>query len=137
MKRIGLYLDDIRTPINSNNGIQWNIVRNYEEFKTWLNNNDLPDIISFDHDLSYEHIKDMMDQADSHDDINIHYERFTEKTGLDAAKYLVQFCEDHELDLPMCTVHSANPVGADNIINYLNNYSVRNNKLVIIRRTIW
>lgn len=42
-----LYLDDQRTPIEKG----WTVVRNYKEFVAYIENNAMPDIISFDHDL--------------------------------------------------------------------------------------
>lgn len=42
-----LYLDDQRTPVEKG----WKVVRNYKEFVAYIENNAMPDIISFDHDL--------------------------------------------------------------------------------------
>lgn len=90
---------------------EWIIVRNYQQFVDWILANGLPDIISFDHDL-----------ADEHYAYSGSYETFKEKTGYDAAKWLVDFCMYEHLPLPECYVHSMNPVGADNIQKYLASY---------------
>jgi hypothetical protein len=45
-----LYLDDIRTPKTKG----WDIVRSYDEFVKWIEENGLPDKLSFDHDLGEE-----------------------------------------------------------------------------------
>lgn len=45
-----------------------------------------------------------------------------EKTGMDCAKWLVDFCIDNELILPDWYGHSMNPVGRENIDVYLRNY---------------
>lgn len=45
-----------------------------------------------------------------------------EKTGFDCAKFLVEYCMENNLKLPEFYVHSMNPVGKDNIVNYLNNF---------------
>lgn len=116
IKKIGgklLWIDDIRDPFLDKEGkvpkeaseIHW--VLKYHQFVDWITENGLPDIISFDHDLS---------------DIHINKSTYKEKTGMDCAKWLVEYCMDKDLDLPQFYVHSANPVGADNINGVLNNY---------------
>ena len=46
-----LYLDDVRIPQTEG----WEIVRNYDDFVKWIEENGLPDIVSFDHDLAEVH----------------------------------------------------------------------------------
>ena len=48
MQYTKLYLDDVRNPKSDG----WVIVRTYDDFKSWITENGLPDEISFDHDLS-------------------------------------------------------------------------------------
>jgi hypothetical protein len=99
-----LYLDDIRTPKTKG----WDIVRSYDEFVKWIEENGLPDKVSFDHDLG---------EAGT-------------KTGYDAAKWLVHYCYSNGLPfLPEYNVHSANPVGKANIESYLSNAKKHLNKL--------
>jgi hypothetical protein len=38
-----------------------------------------------------------------------------EKTGFDCAKWLVEYCLDNKLQLPLYNIQSANPVGKANI----------------------
>ena len=45
-----------------------------------------------------------------------------EKTGMDCAKWLVDFCMDTKQDLPDYIIHSMNPAGGKNIFMYLDNY---------------
>jgi hypothetical protein len=105
-----LFIDDIRNPIDvfgyTNKEIfkekDWIIVRTYEEFTNYLTNNNFPDIISFDHDLS--------DTSE------------IEKTGYDCAKFLVDFCMDTDQKVPIFFVHSQNPIGGENIKVLLNNF---------------
>ena len=109
MKR--LFLDDLRNPIEVPNYCcklnlkpsiyheYWYVVRSYTDFTDWISQNGLPDLISFDHDLG---------------DVNS-MDGSPEKTGYDCAKWLVNYCLDFDKSLPVCVVHSANPVGADNI----------------------
>ena len=54
MKKL-LWLDDFRNPVDYVVGdydISW--VKKYEQFCTFINENGLPDIICFDHDLGEE-----------------------------------------------------------------------------------
>lgn len=132
--KILLWLDDYRNPFLDIEKkvpklgtsvvpyvIHW--VRNYDEFTMWILLNGLPEIISFDHDLADEHYtpkkfwNDYQLSKEYQDTQN-----YTEKTGFDCAKWLVNYCMDNNQSLPFFRVHSANPVGADNIIYYLNNF---------------
>jgi len=90
---------------------QWQIVRSYDEFVEWILKYGLPDVISFDHDL-----------ADEHYAFAGNYNVFRYETGYDAAKWLCKYCKDNNKPLPQCYVHSMNPVGADNIRHYLENF---------------
>jgi hypothetical protein len=95
-----LYLDDIRNPKSDG----WTVVRNYEEFVQYIDQNGLPDEISFDHDLG--------------EDV---------KTGYDCAKWLCEYCWMNGIPIPPYNVHSANPVGRDNIIGTLKSYEKKLN----------
>ena len=128
-----IYLDDIRTPLDSS----WIVVRNYSEFidkvkEIGLNN---IDIISFDHDLGDSAIEEYMRNVIKN--YKIDYNNITEKTGYDAIKWLVDYFyelnperfelsnEDkkkNKITFPKIYVHSANPVGAHNICGFVNNF---------------
>jgi hypothetical protein len=126
MKKI-LWLDDLRNPYLNIEGrvpeedgtIEW--VLNYKEFTEWINKYGLPYLISFDHDLAEEHYTpeeywDDYDKSKAYQDSK----NYVEKTGLDCAKWLINYCIKNKLNLPKFYSHSANPVGRDNIINLLN-----------------
>jgi len=124
-----LWLDDLRNPfldiegrVPKENGII-NWVLNYEEFVQWIEKFGLPSIISFDHDLADEHYT----PEKYWDDYQLskkyqESQNYQEKTGMDCAKWLIDYCIDKKEKLPQYYVHSANPVGADNIIGILENY---------------
>ena len=129
MKTYNLFLDDFRVPVDAsrympNPGIytklEWVIVRNYDEFVKFISKNGLPDMISFDHDLADEHYSN--DMYAGVEVYNKNYDNFTEKTGYDCAKWLVDYCMDRDLDLPEYIVHSMNPAGGKNIWEYLEGY---------------
>jgi hypothetical protein len=100
----------------------WDIVRNYDEFIDYIQKNEMPALISFDHDLAdfhYDYKPEDYENLSEEEMIS----KFgsMEKTGLDCAKWLVDFCLDNNKKLPEFTVHSANPTGKINIESYLNN----------------
>lgn len=90
-----LYLDDLRNPKSEG----WDIVRSYDEFINFIDINGIPDIISFDHDLGED-----------------------SKTGYDAAKWICEYCFTNGIPIPEWNVHSANPVGRQNITQLLENF---------------
>lgn len=103
MKKL-LFLDDMRNPkeiyerdVEYDIEKDYEIVRSYTDFVEYIKNFGIPEFISFDHDLGWDY-------------------RCGLKTGFDCAKWLVDYCLDHNLG--MCFeyyVHSANPVGKRNI----------------------
>ena len=109
-----LWLDDYRNPyewipyikmvyprmVKEPNVVIW--VKSYNEFVEYITNHGLPDAIGFDHDLA--------DEGPN------------EKTGYDAAKFLVEYCLENNADLPEFESQSTNPAGRENIINLLNNF---------------
>lgn len=129
MKKL-LFLDDVRMPqdcasymfghreLYSQPVSNWTIVRNYNEFVKYIEKNGVPDLISFDHDLSDEHYSPEM-YGENYNDL---YKDFKEKTGYECAKWLVSYCSVNGVPPPDYIVHSMNPVGRDNIIKYLDSY---------------
>ena len=114
--KYNLFLDDFRIPSDAfnytNNPVynieSWVIVRNYDQFVDYITKNDVPEIISFDHDLSDIHY--------SHQNTEIPYEEFSEKTGYHCAKWLIYYCLDNKKELPkIILIHSMNVVGKQNI----------------------
>ena len=106
-----LWLDDLRDPNQSVwydhyiseldksvDTLIW--VKEFPMFVNYINEFGLPDKIFFDHDLGDDELG----------------------TGYDAAKWLMNYCMDRDLDLPLWSVQSANPVGRQNINGILNNY---------------
>ena len=113
-----LYLDDVRTPVAED----WIIARNYDEFVAQIKLHGLGnfEVISLDHDLGdtamieyYTNVK--------HNYI-IDYSNILEKTGYDAAKFLVAESMNTNIPLPQIYIHSANPIGSGYMMGYINNY---------------
>jgi len=106
-----LFIDDLRDPPNENKD-GFIVVRNYSEAIHWMRKNGCPDYISFDHDLGFTRL--LRDKDPS------------ELNGYDIAKWMVEqdinakgnwFAEKFSY-----VVHSANPIGAANIIGLLDCY---------------
>lgn len=120
MKKL-LWLDDLRNPFEgdwlSYSPIEkpfdciW--VKSYNEFVDWINQNGLPEAICFDHDLGMEVAIEARAKGMSKRKSRLLKKE--EKTGYDCAKWLVEYCLDNKLKLPLYNIQSANPVGKENI----------------------
>lgn len=122
-----LFLDDIRMPedvswVKLPKNVEWVIVRNYKEFRKTILNKGIPEFVAYDHDLSDAHY-DNYHSIDANGELGIDYDKFTEKTGYDCCKFLVNHCNKLDVKHPDYVVHSMNPVGKKNIINYVESYN--------------
>lgn len=126
MLKTFLLLDDERN-IEAPKGFRLVIVRSFSAFVNYIVIEGMPDIISFDHDLADQHdddyYYDMSNWMLPDDQIKVPYDKYDEKTGYDAAKWIVDYVQDTGVPLPKCYVHSRNIVGSKNILSYLNNFS--------------
>lgn len=122
-----LYLDDVRKPSASFDytknkiyiDLNWVVVKDFDEFVKYVNENGLPEIVSFDHDLADEHYhKDMYKGSE----YNKLYDKFEEKTGYDCVKWMVDYCIDNGKKFPKWYLHTMNPAGRMNMESYIKNY---------------
>lgn len=103
---LNIFLDDSRNPedvYGEDDEKDWIVCRNPFEFKEVLRNENLDKrslFVSFDHDLG----------EDENDKLT--------ETGMDCAKWLVE----QNIVPADYNVHSANPVGAENIRVYIKNW---------------
>jgi hypothetical protein len=127
-----IYLDDIRTPVDRD----WIIVRNFEDFTLKVREIGLANIglISLDHDLGDSAMKEYFDNVSPN--YKLDYTHIQEKTGYDAAKWIVNYFYTMNIEriemprsrktgpiqFPLICTHSANPIGAANIMGYINNF---------------
>jgi hypothetical protein len=98
-----MFLDDIRVPQNDYDVI----ARSFEEAVEFVKNYGIPTFISFDHDLGCDEIGNIL------------------KSGYDFAKWLVDMDIENIHKFPnnfTFDIHSANPIGKNNIKSILNNY---------------
>ena len=119
-----IYLDDLRIPTNTD----WILVKNYDEFVNKVKELGLHNIsvISLDHDLGDTAMRKYFNNVSPNYQLN--YDNITEKTGLDCAKWLIEYYfetsndEDEKFTFPEVFTHSANPIGSANIMGYINNF---------------
>ena len=116
MKKIKVFLDDIRIPGMAHNAVKglgpdymatdkWTIARDYFEFIHIVNKHfDEIELVSFDHDLA------CVDKDGK------------EWTGKDATDYIINYCLDNVKDLPDWYAHTDNTSGRQNIIGAINGY---------------
>ncbi len=124
-----LFLDDIRVPSDCakymhTKGVdcriyhkEWVIVRSYNEFIEHIKANGLPEYISYDHDLGKG--VETESRAKGMSKKESRQLKQQEKTGMDCAKWLVEYCLDNNKPMPPFAVHSSNPAGAANIQSLL------------------
>ena len=122
-----IWLDDFRDPLKDDwlvfspigrSGVEVFWIKNYIDFTEWITNNDLPDAICFDHDLSdfqafYFSYPELMSE--------VPYPEY-EKTGKDCVKWLVDYCLDNNLQVPEYNCQTSNQVGKENMTGLLENY---------------
>jgi len=116
-----LFLDDYRHPSQVSNlppSMNWKIVKNFNEFKHYIEEHGLPKHVAFDHDLADFHygLKDSIDKPADYG---------TEKTGYDCATWLTKYCETNNLPFPTYTIHSMNPIGKERIRNHIDDFKRR------------
>lgn len=98
-----LYLDDVR-PVPEG----WVGVNNFNDFVKTVKKRGMPDFVSFDHDLTYAHYDNLPTK---------------EKTGYDAAKWLIEYCERNGIDKINFNVHSANYIAVAAITFLLESFN--------------
>ena len=116
-----LFLDDERMP----DKVDWvqfpryetiYIIRTYEGFIKQVETYGVPMFVCFDHDLADQHYVAMLAEAEGRP-----ADYGPEKTGYDAAKWLVDYCTEHSFKFPRHVVHSMNPIGKERINGYIEN----------------
>ena len=120
--KYNLFLDDVRVPTdvtwaNIPADQHYSLVRNYKEFVDLITLRGVPKYVCYDHDLADTHYGHGLNNNE------IPYESYKEKTGYDAAKWLVNYCMERGIKHPPYVVHSMNPIGKQNIESYINSYN--------------
>lgn len=112
-KKTLIWLDDLRNPFD--NGMAWTKLfspvkidrtleviwlKNYMEFKEWIEEHGIPYAICFDHDLG--------------DFVNV-----KEKNGYDCARLIGEYCIKNNISIPLYAIQSSNPAGKKILIYIL------------------
>ena len=121
MSKLKLYLDDVRVPKDPD----WIVVKNYDEFVSVILSEGLDSFstISLDHDLGETAMVEYYNNV--YPNYKLDYNNIKEKTGLDCAKWLVNHYLENPKEsftFPMIYTHSANPIGRNNIVGYIENF---------------
>lgn len=105
MEKVYIYLDDIRTPVDP----KWIVVRNYKEFADKVTEIGLENIhtISLDHDLGDSAMHEFYNNVNPN--YKLDYSNIQEKTGYDAAKWLIEHYHNTTSDLPIGYSKNKNP----------------------------
>jgi len=137
MEKQSIYLDDFRSPIEHPEDRHWVVVRSYDQFVKTVSEIGLAniDMISFDHDLDESAMIHYFEYVRKN--YSIDYSQILEKTGLDAAKWLVEHSKETSVNIPKCYIHSANPIGSGNILGYINMYLKERRLPETCTRTRW
>ena len=102
-----LFLDDERNVSDvtwlSLPETDWYVARTFLWFKLHIQGG-MPEYISFDHDL-----QDFDMDTDE------------ERTGMTCLKWLIEYCMDRDMMIPVCFFHTQNPVGKKNMEEYYKN----------------
>lgn len=122
--KYNLFLDDVRGPADAKwvklpNDERWIIARSYGEFVDVIEQRGLPEFVSFDHDLTEHHYKASLLENEK---LSASVDYGPEKTGFDAAKWLVNYCRSKGLKFPNYAVHSLNQAAGERIQAYISEY---------------
>ena len=111
LRNYNYYTNNIFSKYNPN--FIW--VKNLDEFKEYIMSNEMPDMISLDHDIRPRN----------------YYGQH--ENGADVAKWLVNYCKENGIKMPLSVAHSANHEGAKRINDILATFqnNMHENKQVI------
>lgn len=109
------------SPIRDSYFIVW--VKNYNAFVDYVKSQGLPGAICLDRDLGEDVAKEKVKNGVSKRQAR--KQKKETKSGMDCAKWLVEYCLDNDLELPPYRIQSANPAGRDNIDGLLKSFNNR------------
>ena len=89
----------------------WDIVRSYGQFINWIEKNGVPNLVAFDYDLA--DVEELKEELDIEEWFSLDENRVW--TGLDCAKYLLNYCKENNIKFPDYIIHSVNPDGVEEI----------------------
>lgn len=126
-----LYLDDTKNPFfelpqRVVDNYKVILVRDFDEFQIYIEERNMPDLVSFDHDLAEEHYTPeyFWDDYEASKKYQEYVKpKYKNETGEYCAKFLKSYCINNNHKKPKYLVHSANPIGADWIRDQLTDFT--------------
>lgn len=131
-----LFLDDTRNPPGHLFKV-FDVVRNYDEFVDYIETYGVPELISFDHDLSPEHTMFFFERGGWKNPPDPIHEIFKDKTGYDCAKWLIEYCQSSGHIIKNINIHSRNPQGTKNIYELFDREGFKINKNLNLKTIRW
>jgi predicted RNA binding protein YcfA (HicA-like mRNA interferase family) len=106
---------------------QWVVVRSYDEFCKFIEENGIPDVVSFDNDLW--DVATELNINPTNEELTkqfqmIGWQEFKIKTGAHCAEYLVKACKARRVPVPVYYIHTANSAARPIIKEILENASI-------------
>jgi hypothetical protein len=111
-----LFLDDVRNPPAHLSKV-FDTVRDFDQFKEWVETYGIPELVSFDHDLHIEHVEYFFNRGGFRNPPDPREGYFVNPTGYECADWLIRRCIELDRYPRFVIVHSANPVGSEQIYN--------------------
>jgi hypothetical protein len=108
-----LFLDDNRIPnyIKHVPGVPqevtWTTVRTFDSFVKCIQENGVPEFISYDHDLCIDAVKEFLKAEEQQRDFN-YFKKPMEKTGMHCLFWLLDYLENSSQKHPRFYIHSSN-----------------------------
>ena len=131
-----LFLDDVRTPPPHLSKV-FDTVRDFDQFRDWVDTYGIPELVSFDHDLHIEHVEYFINRGGFRNPPDPREGYFFNPTGYECADWLLGKCLELD-DYPrFVIVHSANPVGGDQIYGLFTAFTESNRKDITCRKIRW
>ena len=95
--------------------VDWLIVRSYDDFVKTVKEKGVPNVVSFDNDLSQEQTGYFVRNHEKNDfNVDVYNDN-----GISCARFLIQYCKEQNKPLPTYYVHSANYHAVDFIENLM------------------
>ena len=95
--------------------VDWWIVRSYDDFVKTVKEKGVPNVVSFDNDLSQEQTRYFVR---NHEKNGFNVDVYNDN-GISCARFLIQYCKEQNKPLPTYYVHSANYHAVDFIENLM------------------
>lgn len=129
-------MDDGRNPPDHLDRM-FHTVRDFDSFREWVEVNGIPELVSFDHDLHWEHTEYFFSKGGFSSPPDPREAFFRQPTGYDCAVWLLDRCLEQGRYPRFVIVHSANPIGSDQIHELFTAFCGSHNTEIQCRKMRW